>query len=82
MRYFIHPFNKYLRACYVLGSVLDARDTVENKKDEVLSSCIFSFNEGWRKKNQWYEEKNIVKGIEKEAAILECSLMACFKIPE
>lgn len=50
MRYFIQPFNKYLRACYVLDSVLDARDTVENKKDEVLSLWIFSFNEGWRQK--------------------------------
>lgn len=30
---FYSSINKYLRACYTLGSVLDARDVVEEKKN-------------------------------------------------
>jgi len=60
MRYFIHPFSKYLRACYVLGSVLDARDTVENKKDKSSPHGSSVLRKDGDKKNQCYEEKNIV----------------------
>lgn len=62
MRYFNHPFNKYLRVCYILSCVLDARVIVGNKKRQ---SPILVTD---RDRNQYYEGKKkiCVKGIEKE----------------